>query len=192
MADIYDELFGEVKQYWGWMLALGILFIILGIIGLGMTFALTVVSILFFGIILIVGGVGQLVEAFRCSGWKGIVWHVLIGLLYIAAGIILIYNPLGGAVTLTLFIACVLVAVGVFRIIMAFQMKAHGSWFWPFLSGIISIILGALIYAQWPVSGLWVIGLFIAIEMIIHGWTYVFVALAAKGASKAEAVEAQA
>ena len=184
MADAYNELFGDVKQYWGWMLALGILFIILGIIGLGMTFAFTMVSVLFFGVILIIGGLIQLIQVWRCKGWKGIVWHVLIGLLYIAAGIFVVVNPPGAAITLTLFLAAVLIVVGIFRIIMAFQMKAAGSWFWPFFSGIISILLGVLIYAQWPISGLWVIGLFVAIELILHGWAYVFVALAAKGAGK--------
>ncbi len=189
MDSVSDQIFGEVKHYWGWMLALGILFVILGVIGLGMTFALTMVSMLFFGIILIIGGAVQLAEAFRCKGWKGVVWHVLIGLLYLAAGIFMILSPAGAAVTLTLFLAIVLIAAGVFRIIMAFQMRMYGSWFWPFLSGITSIILGGLIYAQWPVSGLWIIGLFIAIEMILHGWAYIFVALAAKGSSQGATAE---
>jgi uncharacterized membrane protein HdeD (DUF308 family) len=183
-AGDYDALFGEVKQYWGWMLASGIFFIILGVVGLGMTFALTVFSILFFGVILIIGGAGQLVEAFRCKGWKGILWHVLIGLLYIVAGIFIIVRPIEGAATLTLFIAVILIIVGIFRIIMALQMRHFGSWFWPFLSGVISILLGTMIYSQWPVSGLWVIGLFVAIEMIMHGWAYVCVAMAAKGYEK--------
>ena len=70
------------------------------------------------------------------------------------------------------------------RGIMAFQLRPAAGWPWPLLSGIISIALGAMIIAKWPVSGLWVIGLFIAIELIFHGWSYVFVALAARKAAK--------
>jgi uncharacterized membrane protein HdeD (DUF308 family) len=180
-------LFGELKNNWGWLLAFGILSILLGTIGLGMTFGLTLASVMFFGVLLAVGGVAQLVDAFKCKGWKSTLWHVLIALLYVAGGILIVVDPVLASATFTLVLAWILIAVGIMRGIMAFQLRPAHGWFWLLLSGIVSIGLGAMIIAEWPVSGLWVIGLFVAIELILNGWSYVFVALAARKAANAEA-----
>jgi len=178
--------FGNLRKNWGWLLAFGILAILLGMLGLGMTFGLTLASIELFGILLIVGGAFQLFNAFKCKGWKSTVWHLLIALLYIAAGVIMVIDPVLASVTLTLVIAWILIAVGIMRSIMAFQMRKASGWYWPLISGIVSIALGVMIIVQWPISGLWVIGLFVAIELILHGWSYVFVALAARKAGTGE------
>lgn len=175
-------LFGDLGRNWGWMLAFGIFSIVLGTIGLGMTFGLTLASVLLFGILLIVGGIFQLVDAFKCQGWKSTVWHVLIALLYIAGGVLIIFDPILASATLTLTLAGVLIAVGVMRTIMAFQHRGQSGWGWLLFSSIVSIALGLMIIAQWPVSGMWVIGLFVAIEMIFNGWAYLFVALDARRA----------
>jgi uncharacterized membrane protein HdeD (DUF308 family) len=179
-----DVLFGDVKKNWGWLLALGILSIILGTIGLGMTFGLTIVSVLFFGALLLVGGVLQLVNAFQCKGWKSVLWHALIALLYVLGGIAIMLDPILASTLFTLMLAGALIGVGVVRIIMAFQNRAAKGWYWALIAGIISILLGVIIIAQWPISGLWVIGLFVAIELIFNGWAYVFIALAARNAAK--------
>jgi len=177
-------VFGEVQRNWGWLLALGILFIVLGTLGLGMTVALTVASVIFFGIFILVGGILQLIQTFKCKGWKSILWHVIIGVLYIVAGFLITINPVGASLVLTMFLAVTLIVVGIIRIIVSFQVKDFRNWIWPFLGGIVSIILGGIIWAQWPISGLWVIGLFVAIELIVQGWSNIFLALAAKGAGQ--------
>jgi uncharacterized membrane protein HdeD (DUF308 family) len=182
--------FGNLRKNWGWLLAFGILSILLGTLGLGMTFGLTLASIELFGILLIVGGAFQLFNAFQCKGWKSTVWHLLIALLYIAAGAIMVLDPVLASVTLTLVIAWILIAVGIMRSIMAFQMRPASGWYWPLISGVVSIALGVMIIAHWPTSGLWVIGLFVAIELILHGWSYVFVALAARKAGTDETAAA--
>lgn len=177
-------LFGELSKNWGWLLAFGVLSIILGTVGLGMTFGLTLASVLFFGVLLVVGGTFQLVDAFKCRGWKGTLWHALIALLYVAAGLLIVVNPVLASATLTLALAGVLIAVGLARVILAIQHRAQTGWVWLLLAGLISIALGAMIIAKWPASGLWVIGLFVAIELIFNGWAYLFVALAARRAGK--------
>jgi len=179
-------IFGELKKNWGWLLAFGIVSIVLGTIGMGMTFALTEVSIIFFGALLIVGGVFQLFDAFKCKGWKSTLWHILIALLYVAGGIAMVNHPLMAATTLTLIIAWILIAVGISRIVMAFQLKPAQGWYWTLLAAIVSIVLGIMILAEWPEAGLWVIGLFVAIELIFNGWSYVFVALAARRAGQSQ------
>lgn len=188
---------------WGWLLALGILMAGLGVIGLGMTYWLTVVAVFWFGILAIIGGVSQILDAFHHSGWKSILWHVIIGAVYIVAGIVLITMPVSSAFWLTLFLAIMLVVVGVSRIIMAFQLRSHGSiWLWVVLSGIVSIVLGVLIYGMvvppsaeelatpegqmaWVQSWGWVIGMFVAIELIMEGAALIAIALATKGTGSA-------
>jgi len=182
--------FGDLRKNWGWLLAFGIPLILLGTLGLGMTFGLTLASIELFGMLLIIGGAFQFFQAFLFEGWKSTVWHLLIALLYIAAGVIIVTDPVLASVTLTLVIAWILIAVGIMRSVMAFQLRPLSNWYWPLISGLVSIALGVMIIVQWPTSGLWVIGLFVAIELIFHGWSYVFVALAARKAGKDETAAA--
>lgn len=186
-----NAVFGEVSMNWAWTFALGIVFIILGIIGLGMLFGLTVASVFFFGVLLLVGGGVQFVNALKCKGWKGILWHLLMAVLYIICGVVVIDNPVGASMVLTMVLAGVLIAIGLVRIGMAIQMRKHGSWVVPLLGGIVTILLGAIILNQWPVSGLWVIGLFVAVELIVNGWSYLFIALAARKAGQVSSSSGQ-
>jgi uncharacterized membrane protein HdeD (DUF308 family) len=176
--------FGTLTKNWGWLLVLGIVFIILGTIGLGMLFALTMVSVLFFGVLMLIGGGVQFVDAFKCAGWKSVVWHVLMAILYVLGGIVVIIDPVLASVVITLILAGTITGAGIVRLIIALQHRDSKGWGWALVSGIISIILGIMIFAKWPVSGLWIIGLFVAIEMIINGWSYIFLALAAKNAGR--------
>lgn len=177
---LMHPLFGDAKKNWGWLLGFGILSVILGTVGLGMLPYLTVAGVTFFGILLAVGGGFQLVDAFKCKGWKGTLINVLIGLIYLATGLIIAIDPLRAAVVLTFLLGIVLIVVGVLRIGVAFQHKGTKGWIWGLVGGILSILLGLLVLSGWPVSGIWVIGLVIAVELIINGWTYVFAGLAAR------------
>jgi len=185
------NVLGDLKKNWGWMLALGIIFVILGFIGLGMQIALTLASVVFLGVLLLIGAGAQIVDAFKCKGWKSIVWHVLTAILYGVAGVIIIIDPLVASIIFTLVLGFIILLAGITRIIMAFHIKGMKGWGWPLVGGIISVILGLLIVAQWPISGLWVIGLFVAIEMIVSGWSYIFLALAARQAGTATSAPAQ-
>ncbi len=168
----------DLNRNWGWILGLGILFVILGCIGLGMVVGLTLVSMIFFAALLIVAGITHIVDVFKHREWKGIIWQSLIAVLYIVAGCVVFYDPFLASTLITAALAGVLIVIGLTRILMAFALKDSKGWIWLLLAGITAIILGVLILMQWPISGLWVIGLFIAIEMIVTGWTYIFIAFA--------------
>jgi uncharacterized membrane protein HdeD (DUF308 family) len=147
---------------------------------------------LVFGVLLVIGGVVQIFDAFKCKGWKSTLWHVLIALLYVGAGVMMVADPILASATLTLVLAAILLAVGVMRIFMSLQMRPVKGWGWLLAGGIITILLGGMIISGWPMSGLWVIGLFVAVELIVNGWTSVFVALAARSAAKEEQESAAA
>ena len=170
-ANINDEVFGELKKNWAWMLSLGIVMVILGVIGLGMTVLFNEIVVMYFGFLLLFGSGVQLMQAFRAEAWKGRVWHVLIALVYIVGGIIAVTEPVIAGMTLALLIAWTLIVIGVLRLVMALQMRGAAGWLWTLLGGVLSVVLGVMIINEWPQSGLWVIGLFVAIEILFAGWS---------------------
>jgi uncharacterized membrane protein HdeD (DUF308 family) len=178
---------GDLIHNWGWLLAQGILLVVLGTVGLGMTIWLTLATVFIFGVFLIIGGGIQIFQTLKCKGWESILWHALIAVLYVLAGLSIMADPLAASTLFTLLLAGALVGIGVMRLIMAFQLRGVKNWGWPLIGGIAAIVLGFMILARWPVSGFWVIGLFVAIEMILSGWSYIFIALAAKEVGRQDA-----
>lgn len=169
----------EVGQHWGWFLALGIFLIIVGTLALGSSMAVTLFSMIFLGWLMILAGVVEAVHAFWKKEWGGLFLHLLIGVLYVVVGFMVLANPEASALSLTLIMAIFFILAGLFRIIMAGAMR-FPHWGWVLFNGIITLLLGILIWRQWPVSGLWVIGLFIGIDLIIAGWAWVMLSLAAR------------
>jgi uncharacterized membrane protein HdeD (DUF308 family) len=178
---------GDLIHNWGWLLAQGILLVVLGTVGLGLTFFLTLATVFIFGVFLVIGGGVQIFQTFTCTGWRSVLWHGLIAVLYVLAGLSIMADPLAASTLFTLLLAGALVGIGIVRLIMAFQLRGLKNWGWPLIGGIAAIVLGFMILARWPVSGFWVIGLFVAIEMIFSGWSYIFIALGAREMGKQNA-----
>lgn len=171
------------EMNWTWLMLTGILFVVLGAIGLGMLFLVTIASILFIGVLALVGGVAQVIHAFTAHGWRNILSGLLMGALYIFVGAVIIGNPVASSKALTLVLAWALVILGVIESVSAIEHRSNRLWGWSLFSGLLSIALGILLRAQWPVAGLWAIGLFVSIEMIVHGWGHIALALTKKEAS---------
>ncbi len=169
-----DEL-NALKEEWVWFLALGIGLVVVGMIALGATFWVTMGAVAVFGVLLIIAGIGQTVSAFWSPRWRGLLVHMLTGILYLVVGYIVVDNPMESAVALTLLIASFLLVMGVFRIVVALLERFH-NWGWCLLSGCVSGLLGILILKQWPDSGIWVIGLFLGIEMLFNGVAWIMMA----------------
>jgi uncharacterized membrane protein HdeD (DUF308 family) len=167
-----------LRRNWGWLMGAGIALIILGLFGLVAANLFTVVSALSFGAMLLVGGGVLLADSFRREGWRSRLAMIAIGLLYVATGALVFYNPLQAVVALTLLCGAMLVAVGMLRIVAALQMRPLAVWGWVLASGMISLLLGLFIVVQLPQAAPWVLGTFLAIELIVQGWSYVFLARA--------------
>lgn len=200
-----NPIYGELARNWKWMLGLGILMIVLGVVGLAMANALTIVSVLYFGVLALIAGIAQLIDAFKYKGWKSVGGHVLVGALYVIAGVVMIALPVQSAWWLTLLIGASFIVSGVFRVIMAFQSGARtGAFIFLILSGIVSVALGVLIFSivdlpsqealasiesagAWFSEWGWILGTFVAIELLLHGVTLAALALAAKKGGEAGA-----
>jgi uncharacterized membrane protein HdeD (DUF308 family) len=169
-----------LSRNWGWLLALGILMIILGAIAIAAPAVATIAVQFMLGWLLVISGIAEGIHAFMAQGWRGFLLELLSAVLYLAVGILLLVNPLEGALALTIVLAVFLIVEGIFKIITALRVRDHDGWGWLLASGIVSVILGVLIWAEWPASGLWVIGLLVGIQLLFTGWALVMLALAAR------------
>lgn len=167
---------------WGWVVALGAVYLLAGLIALGSMAAATVASVLVVGVMMVLSGIAEVVNAFQLKSWSRFALWVVLGLLYIAAGLMTFWNPLLTAAALTLFLGVILIASGAMRIALAFFMKQGTPWLWVALSGAVTVLLGALILARWPVSSLYILGLFLGIDLVMAGAAWMGIGLAMRRA----------
>jgi uncharacterized membrane protein HdeD (DUF308 family) len=161
----------------GWLIAFGIIGIVLGAVAIGMSVATTFVSIILFGWMLVFGGGSLFIGAcFSMKGWSGFLAALLIGILQVVIGLVILANPASSIMALTLVIASLLVVGGIFRIVLAVSQQFE-NWGWMALQGCLVFLLGISIWRQWPFSGLWTIGLFVGIELFLNGWWVLFLGL---------------
>ena len=183
--NLEEEIAGLVTRNRKRLLGFGILAVILGIVGTYMSVAMTMVSILILCVFVIVVGVLYIIESFSAPEWKGKLLTLLIAITYVVAGSVMIIYPGASAVWFTLFIISFFIVIGVMRILAGFQAKDELSgWGWMVFSGVLNLALGIMIAAEWPESGLWVIGLFISIDMIIHGFNAIVLSRVVKEVQK--------
>jgi uncharacterized membrane protein HdeD (DUF308 family) len=168
----------EVRQHRTWFFFWGVVLIVLGSIAIASSVLTTLISVLLLGWILIFSGIFDVIHGLTRRRWHGFFLNLLAGLLYAVVGFLMVSNPALAAATLTLLIAMLLVVAGAFRLVIAFSLRFdHRGWL--ILNGVIAILLGLSIWRSWPISGLWVIGLFIGIDLIVDGWTEVMLAVMA-------------
>jgi len=153
----------------GWIIALGVVYVLAGLIALGSVVFATKVTVFVVGIMMLISGVAEVFNAFQIKTWGKFLLWLLLGALYIVAGFITFENPLLAAAVLTLMLGFVLVASGIMRIVLAFSMKSGTPWAWVVLSGAITLLLGLVILVHWPVSGLYILGIFLGVDLIIAG-----------------------
>lgn len=166
---------------WGWFVGWGILLIILGMAAIAAAGFTTLVSVIFLGVIVLIGGVIITIDTFNTwwGKWKGFLLHLIIGILYLVVGAMLIKHPVSASVSLTLLLGIFYIVVGAFRLIYSASSQAL-KWGWGFFSGFVSLLLGLLIMASWPASSLYIIGLFVGIDLLFSGWSYVMIGMSAK------------
>lgn len=168
-----------IKENWGWFFALGVLLILLGISIISSSFYATIFSIILLGIFLIGAGIVQVVQAFLARKWSGLFLSLFLGILYIVTGFLCVTKPAISAINITLWIAGFCFLIGLFKMISSLILQFE-HWGWVFFNGLVTFLLGLMIYSDWPLSGLWVIGLFIGIDMILSGWSWLFLSLSAR------------
>jgi uncharacterized membrane protein HdeD (DUF308 family) len=166
-----------LKAKWGWIVALGVVYLIAGIIALGSVVMATIASVYVVGIMMIVAGVFEVIHSFQIKGWGRFIFWLLLGVLYIIAGFVAFDNPLLTAVWLTLILGAALVASGIMRVFLGFNMQGGSPWIWVVVSGLITLLLGIIILIHWPVSSLWTLGIFLGVDLVFAGASWIGVGM---------------
>ncbi len=170
----------EYPLRWGWLMALGLLMLVLGTFGFYLATFVTLTTVLVFGAFYLTAGVLQFLQGIKAKErrWSGRLLHFAVALVYILVGILIFVDPIAASLGITLALAALFMFMGGMRIAHALQSrKKQWGWILPITVGIIDLLLGVIIVANWPASGLWVIGLLVSIELIMNGWYLVAVAL---------------
>jgi uncharacterized membrane protein HdeD (DUF308 family) len=163
---------------WGWFVGLGIAQLVLGVVAWFDVIAFTIAGVIFIGALLLVAGVFQIIHAFMDREWSAFALHLLVGLLYVVGGFLLMAEPLEGSLVITILVAASLVIGGILRIVIGIQHRHMAGWVWMLVGGVISLVVGLMLYLTLPWSGLWVVGTLIAVELIVHGVSWLQFGLA--------------
>lgn len=172
------DILGRERSNWGWIVALGALILVCGLLILGNLVAATIFSMVLVATFMIFGGVFRFMLAFRARSWGRFIYWALAGLLYVAAGIAVFMDPLKASVIFTFIVAVLLVFAGGLRVWLGFSTRPDPSWMWMVLSGVITLAAGLIFAIGWPANSLRLIGMLLGIELVIEGWGFVMLGLA--------------
>ena len=168
-----------LRANWGWIVAFGVIALIAGLIALGSVVMATESAVV------IVGGIVEIIAAFSVRSWGQFFLWLLLGALYVAAGIICLQNPFVAATLLTLMLGIALIVGGILRVFLATQMRQGTPWGWVVFSGIISFLLGLMIVSHWPASSFYVLGIFLGVDLVFIGTGWISMGLSLRKASGA-------
>lgn len=191
VAEICEHELARLRKDWWVFLLLGILLVIGGVAAISYPWLTSIGAVIFLGAVLIVSGVATVIGAFWAGKWSAFMLQILVGLLYTVAGFTITEAPRESAVLLTLILAGFFLVVGGFRTVSALVEK-YPSWGWGLLNGVITLMLGLVIFRSFrrfpeePERVFWIIGLLIGIELIFNGWTWIMLSFALKNLPEPE------
>jgi uncharacterized membrane protein HdeD (DUF308 family) len=158
---------------------LGLVSIIVGLLAISFSWVAALVSVKVLGVLLLVEGVMSLIHAVMVRNWRGFALHLFAAALYLLVGLFLLEDPIRAAVVLTLLLTAAFFVGGLLRIIFSIA-ERFPAWPWVFLTGLVDLFLGVLLWRNWPESSLVVIGVFVGIDLLFHGWAAIFLALSVR------------
>jgi uncharacterized membrane protein HdeD (DUF308 family) len=159
-----------ITEKWGWFVALGIGELILGGVASANLMAANLASVLVIGAAMVVAGIFQIIHAFSARGLRGFLFWQLSGIVYAAAGAIILYDPVLASFTLSLTAGVFLVVAGVMRIWAGFHARPAAGWRWIVAAGVLTFCVGGIVVAAWPGIGLWFLGAMLVVDLIFQGW----------------------
>ena len=168
---------GLLKRASGWAIAVSIILIFLGILAITLPLIAAIAITAIVGWLFIFGGITHIAAAFHARRAGAVVWELLIGVIYVVGGGYMIYHPLLGVATLTLFLASLFLAEGAFEIVAFFGIRGQTGAGWMLLDGLVTILLAGLIWVHWPSSSAWAIGTLVGVSMIMSGVARVMMSL---------------
>jgi uncharacterized membrane protein HdeD (DUF308 family) len=187
MSEFQSRLSQAVREHWKLFLTEGIILVILGILAILLPPLATIAVTILIGWLFLISGVAGLITTFGARHAPGFWWSLLSALLGIAAGAVLLLWPLSGAISLTLLLIVFFIIEGVLSIMYAVEHKREltGQWGWMLVSGIIDLVLAAMIWAGLPSTAAWALGLLVGINMLFGGSAMIAMAMHARSGDTA-------
>jgi uncharacterized membrane protein HdeD (DUF308 family) len=170
----------HIKSNWGWMMALGIFFIVGGALAILTPFVATVAVAAIIAVVFIILGIAQIIQAWRVRSWSGFLWQLIVGIVILVGGIAMYVNPIVAAAGLTLLVGAMFLAKGIVEIVLSFRLRPMDGWGWIAISGVLAALIGLLILFHFPDSKLVTLGIMAGVSLLFTGWSYVMIALAAR------------
>lgn len=156
-----------------WLMIVGIVLVVVGTLAILAPLISSIVVVAWFGAFFLVAGIVQIVQAFQAKGWEKGLGHVLIGLVYALGGLLMLFEPLAGLVALSMFVVAMLLVSGVMRLWAAFKIRPRKGWGWLAFAGAAAVVASIVIFASFPGSALWLLGLLAGISFITEGWALI-------------------
>ena len=179
-SDLPDDIRGALQSKRRWLTAVGVVLVIVGVLAVLAPLLSSAVVVAWFGAFFIVAGVAQIVQAFQAKGWQKGLGHTLIGVVYALGGLLMVFNPLAGMVALSLFVVAMLLVSGILRIVAGVRMRPEKGWGWLTFAGATAVLAAVLIFATFPGSALWLLGLIAGVSFMIEGWALIALSSALK------------
>ena len=177
IGELQQKMLSHLQKHWKLFAAEGVFFIILGTIAIIIPQVFTVGIALFLGWLLLIGGIVQIIRAVSMIKMPGFSLWFFIGLLQTVVGYFLVAKPAEGAMTLTMLLTLFFGMEGIVKVYLAFMIRPLARWGWVFFSGLTSLLLAIIVWAGWPGTALWVLGLLLGINMIFLGWSLLNISL---------------
>jgi uncharacterized membrane protein HdeD (DUF308 family) len=168
---IFGQEMEQARKHWWMFMLLGIVLMLGGVIAIAYPCVSSVGVVMVLGIILMVSGVLTIIGAFWAGKWSGLFLQLLVGILYIMAGLAIRDSPVESTALLTMFIAAFFIVVGIFRIVVA-VIERFPQWGWALINGVVTLLAGLIIYDTFPLSAFWLIGLLVGLELLFNGLTW--------------------
>jgi len=171
-----------LAAHWRLFLFQGVVMIVLGVLAVALPVAATIAVEIYIGWLFLVSGIIGLVAMFSAHDVPAFLWSLVTAALSVAVGVMLIWNPVAGALSLTLVLAAFFIAEGVFQVAtsIAYRHVIAASWGWMLVSGISDLLLAMVIILGWPISAVWALGLLVGINLLTSGWAIVMAAFAGR------------
>jgi uncharacterized membrane protein HdeD (DUF308 family) len=186
LTDMQRAITRALAEHWRLFLFQGVIMVILGILAVGAPMAATLFVAIYLGWLFLISGILGLVALFSTHDVPAFVWNLITAALAVVVGVLLIWRPGEGAVSLTLVLAAFFIAEGVFQTVtsLAYRHAMAGTWGWMLLSGIADLVLAALVIISWPLSAVWFLGLLAGINLLTSGWAIIVAALAGRNVTR--------
>jgi uncharacterized membrane protein HdeD (DUF308 family) len=176
----------HLKDHWWWFLLLGALLVLGGIVALAYPLVTSVSVTIVLGATLFIAGLAMIISSFWTGNWSAFLVQLLIGILYLVVGVLTMESPGEATGALTLLVAAMFIVAGIFRIVAAVTIR-FPQWGWVVLNGALALILGVLVYKQFPESATWLVGTLFGIDLMFNGWSYVMLGLQVRNTKLTEA-----